>query len=362
MDKVLLFCRHGGKKMKRGMIMMVCLPLLLSLGGCKSEEKEKPFVFEKWNECESLNSLQEYVEDVTDEKSEHFIPKEDRIATFDMDGTFYGELFPTYLEYSLLQYRGLEDETYEAPDDVVEAATAIKNKVENGDPLPSGFELIHANAAAKAYAGMTLDEFDAYVKEYLKKPVWGFDNLTYGEAFYHPMLEVFDYLRENDFDFYVVSGSDRFICRSLVCDALGIPENRVIGMDVELKAANQGDEDPLNYLYNNGEDLLRTDHLLIKNLKMNKVKQIAQEIGKKPVLSFGNSSGDCSMHNYALSNTEYRSSAFMLIADDFERDYSSAEHLGNLPERWEQAGYHIISMKDDFKTIYPEKATRHQNA
>ena len=68
--------------------------------------------FTLWNQCEALTALQEYVKDVTDPASKNFIREEDRIATFDMDGTFVGELYPTYFEYNLLEYRVLDDPTY----------------------------------------------------------------------------------------------------------------------------------------------------------------------------------------------------------------------------------------------------------
>ena len=208
----------------------------------------------------------------------------------------------------------------------------------------------HAYAAAKAYAGMTLAEFDAYVKAYAAKPANGFKGMTYGESFYKPMLQVFDYLRANGFTFYVISGSDRFICRALV-DAIGIEPNRVIGMDVKLRSRKQGSEEGVNYTMGKEEDLIRTDELIIKNLKTNKVLQITQEIGKVPVLSFGNSGGDCAMHNYCLSN-KYRCEAFMLIADDEARDHANREKALNLGTQWRESGYHVISMRDDFKTIY----------
>jgi hypothetical protein len=100
------------------------------------------------------------------------------------------------------------------------------------------------------------------------------------------------------------------------------------------------------------EYLIRTDSLIIKNLKTNKVLQITQEIGKVPVLSFGNSGGDTSMHNFCLGNSKYRTAAFMLIADDDVRDHANREKALKLGEQWRQAGYHVISMRDDFKTIY----------
>jgi len=307
--------------------------------------------FTLWNRCEALTVLQEYVKDVTDPNSKNFIRVEDRIATFDMDGTFVGELYPSYFEYNLLEYRVLDDATYEAPEDVRETAQEIRDFVRNGKKLPDHFDMKHARAAAKAYAGMTLAEFDAYVKAYAALPANGFVGMTYGESFYKPMLQVFDYLRDNGFTFYVVSGSDRFICRALV-ERIGIEPNRVIGMDVKLRSTNQGTEEGVNYTLGREEELIRTDELIIKNLKTNKVLQISQEIGKVPVLSFGNSGGDSAMHNYALGNPKYRSLAFMLIADDDVRDHASREKALALGEQWRQAGYHVISMRDDFRTIY----------
>lgn len=152
------------------------------------------------------------MEDVTNPNSGNFIRPEDRIATFDMDGTFVGELYPTYFEYNILEYRALDDPTYKdkAPADVREAAQDIRDFVRNGKKLPSQFDMKHAYAAAKAYAGMTISEFDAYVKKYAATPANGFKGMTYGQSFYKPMLEVFEYLKDNGFTFYVVSGSDRF--------------------------------------------------------------------------------------------------------------------------------------------------------
>ena len=306
-----------------------------------------------WNPCEAVTVLQEYVEDVTNPSSKNFIKVEDRIVTFDMDGTFVGELYPTYFEYNMLEERVLEDASYKdkAPDDVKETAQEIRDFVRNGKALPSHFDMKHARAAAKAYAGMTVAEFDAYVKAYAQKPANGFRGMTYGQSFYKPMLQVFDYLKANGFTFYVISGSDRFICRALV-ESIGIEPNRVIGMDVKYRSTKLGNEEGVNYTMGKDEDLIRTDELIIKNLKTNKVLQISQEIGKVPVLSFGNSSGDCAMHNYCLSNPKYKTAVFMLIADDEARDHANREKALNLGKQWRESGYHVISMRDDFKTIY----------
>ena len=355
--------------MKQAKLWMIAAILLFCgtsvLTSCSKDDDNNAIVqptkqyFTLWNQCDALTVLQEYVKDVTNPNSPNYIKEEDRIATFDMDGTFVGELYPTYFEYNMLEYRVLDDPDYRdiAPEDVKEAAQAIRDFVRDGKKLPDGFDMIHAYAAAKAYSGMTLAEFDAYVKTYAQQSANGFIGMTYGQSFYKPMLEVFDYLKDNGFTYYVVSGSDRFICRALV-ESIGIPSNRVIGMDVKLRSSSQGTEEGVNYTMGREEDLVRTDELIIKNLKTNKVLQISQEIGKVPVLSFGNSSGDCAMHNYCIGNQKYRTATFMLGADDDARDHADLAEGARREAKWREAGYHIISMKNDFKTIYGDGVTK----
>lgn len=349
--------------MRKNIIWMLAAILFISgasvLTSCGNDD-DNPIVvqpakayFTLWNQCEALTTLKDYVKDVTNPSSPNFIREEDRIATFDMDGTFVGELYPTYFEYNLLEYRALDDPAYKdiAPEDVRETAQDIRDFVRDGKKLPDHFDMKHAYAAAKAYSGMTLAEFDAYVKAYAAQPANGFNGMTYGQSFYKPMLEVFDYLKDNGFTYYVVSGSDRFICRALV-ESIGIEPHRVIGMDVKLMSSSQGTDAGVDYTISQKEDLVRTDELIIKNLKTNKVLQISQEIGKVPVLSFGNSSGDCAMHNYCMGNQKYRTATFMLVADDDARDHADLAEGARREVKWREAGYYIISMKNDFKTIY----------
>ena len=129
-------------------------------------------------------------------------------------------------------------------------------------------------------------------------------------------------------------------------------------MDVDVEATNENGADGLKYVYTSEDTIIRTDTMLVKNLKMNKVKAIVREIGRQPVLSFGNSSGDVSMHNYTIFNNRYKSAAFMLIADDEERDYGNTEKAQGLREKWEASGFNVISMKDDFRTIYGDEVRK----
>ena len=346
------FCKKQTVMKKHLYLLVIILAVLCSCSPRQTDGLVKKDYFSQWNNCEALTVLEKYVDDVTNPQSAHFIKKEDRIATFDMDGTFVGELYPTYFEYNRLEYRALDDPAYKdiAPEDVRQTAQEIRDFVRNGKPLPAHFDMKHARAAAKAYAGMSLAEFDAYVKAYAAKPVNGFRGMTYGESFYKPMLQVFDYLKDHGFTYYVVSGSDRFICRALV-ESLGIDPARVIGMDVMLRSSKQ-DQEGVEYTMGKEEYLVRTDSLLIKNLKTNKVLQISQEIGKVPVISFGNSSGDEAMHNYCMGNQKYPTVTFMLVADDDARDHADLAEGAKREAKWRKNGYTVISMKNDFKTIY----------
>ena len=218
--------------------------------------------------------------------------------------------------------------------------------------------MLHATHAAKAYAGLTLKEFADFVTGCLVRNVDGFEGMTYATCFYTPMIEVVEYLKDNGIMCYICSGSDRFICRTFIEGMLDIPYERIIGMDVALEATGQHGEDGLEYVFKAGDDVIRTDQLLIKNLKMNKVTQIVKEIGRKPVLSFGNSSGDVSMHMYTISNNPYRSAAFMLVADDDVRDYGNPEKTESLKTKWADSGFQVISMRDDFRTIYGDKVVK----
>ena len=345
------------KTLRKAALLILALVIAIGVTGCQKTAEDKGSVkFEYWNECAALTGLKNYVSTVTDKNSGEFIPAEDRIAVFDMDGTLCGELFPEYLEYLLLAYRCLDDPDYQASDDLKEVATLIRESgKEYKTPAVADFDVVHGRAQAKAFAGLTSDEFISYVKRFLSLKAQGFEGLTYADSIYKPMIEVVSYLQQNDFTVYVVSGSDRMICRAVACEKLNIAENNVIGMDVTMHASNQPeDKDNLHYQFNDGgeDTLVRGDELWIKNLKMNKVFQIAQEIGKKPVLSFGNSSGDVSMHEYTVTDNKYKAMAFMLVADDTERDHADMTETQKRIALWEKYGYTMISMKNDFKTIY----------
>ena len=310
-------------------------------------------------EAEARAEITAFMNAITDENSADFIPVRDRIAVFDLDGTLFCETDPNYFDYTLLKYRVLEDPEYKdkASDFEKEVANKIKEQNETGASF-SGLEVDHGKAVASAFKGMTIGEFNDYIQEFKKQEMPSYDGMLRGAGWYLPMLQIVDYLKANDFTVYIVSGTDRLIVRGIAYDSpLDLPNRQIIGSDELIVASNQGDEDGLNYVFKDGDELVLGGEFLIKNLKMNKVAVIMQEIGQQPVLSFGNSTGDSSMAEYVTYNNPYRSLAFMLCCDDTERENGSESKAQKMFDLCEEFDWVPISMKNDWKTIYGEGVT-----
>ncbi|MBQ4251487.1 MAG: haloacid dehalogenase-like hydrolase, partial [Erysipelotrichaceae bacterium] len=353
-------------------IAIAAIALLLVVSCCygaglgwKQPEEAKPAtdgasMLTLWTEdARARKELIEYVEAVTDEKNPDYIPVENRIAVFDLDGTLYNETDPNYFDYTLLVHRVTEDPDYidKASDFEKEVAGKIIKQNETGESF-SGLEVDHGKAVASSFAGFTVEQFIDYIQDFKKQPMPSYDGMTRGEAFYKPMLQVIDYLKAHDFTCYVVSGTDRFIVRGICHNSLDIPTTQIIGSDENLVARDQGDVDGLNYVFDDDDELVLGGQFIIKNLKMNKVTVIMQEIGIQPVLSFGNSTGDASMAEYATSNNRYRSLAFMLCCDDLERENGNQKKADKMYDLCEEFGWTPVSMKNDWTTIYGDGVTK----
>ena len=323
---------------------------------------KRPNDFKYWTkDAVPKQKLIEYVKDVTDKRSKNFIPIEDRLAVFDMDGTFICETAPCYFEWMLYLERAINDENFtpmpedrlyaEMVDDEINAGHFMTGK------FPKGIDLGEAKSQQSVFAGMTTKNYADYVKKFMNKPVKGLSNLKWGEAFYLPMVEVIKYLQANNFTVYIVTGSDRPATRIMACDLLKIPTDNVIGTDPQILASHQGDISADNYAFRQDDYLIR-GQLTTKNLKMNKVIMIEHEIGKQPVLAFGNSGGDTSMLNYALAGNKYRSMSFFVICDDLTRELGNENKANGCRKLADKNGWIQISMRDDFKTIYGDDVRR----
>lgn len=345
-------------------LIAICALVITNMGrpdnpGAKPPAAPKD-ILASWNDCESRNAFTSYIEAITKKDSPDFIPVEDRIAVFDLDGTLFCETDPGYFDHMLYYHRVTEDPNYKdkATEEEKRVAGVCKEYFDTRK-YPAGLDIDHGKGVATSFAGMTLDEFYAYVKEFREQPANGYTGMKKGEAFYKPMLEIIQCLQANEFTVYVVSGTDRFIVRGLLKDSdLNLPANQIIGSDSSLVATGQNGKDGLEYVLTDSDKVVMGGEFFIKNLKMNKVTAIMQEIGKQPVLSFGNSSGDSSMAKYVTKDNKYKSMAFMLCCDDLVRENGNTEAAEKMVKMCSENGWNAISMKNDWKTIYKEGVTR----
>ena len=327
--------------------IQIILTTILSFNFLKyfSNSNHINYKFKYWNlNAESLKSIIKYVNDVSSEESKNYIPKEDRIALFDFDGTIYGEKGPLYIEY-YMYYDFLKNNPKYLE---IEPHKSIYRRLEKSckEKKLIDFELEYdaIESEAKIYKGYTIEEHQNFVKKFAENNAKCFKNLKFRDMFYLPMVEIVEYLQLNNFTVYVVSASDRFLIREYLKFHFKIPEQNVIATDVELMPKSEEEN-------------------------FNKTGKIAREIGKKPVLSFGNSNSDVALQNYVLNRNKYKSEAYMVVADDIKREYGVDKYdsKGNLDttksdeikRKWKskEYGYKVISMRDDFKTIYGENVT-----
>ncbi|MCR5788327.1 MAG: haloacid dehalogenase-like hydrolase [Lachnospiraceae bacterium] len=312
--------------------------------------------FPSWNpDSASLKELVDFVGDCTDEASTGYLEPADRIATFDMDGTILCEKAPVYVDYCLSMHRVLDDPTYAATEEERDAMQQIRDYAYSGGETYHPETLAKDDMIASAFAGMTPEEFRAYVVDFADTVnVVGFDGMTYGESFYKPMIEVINYLRANDFDVYMVSACEREVVRAMV-ERFDFPYDHVIATDVPYIASGKGEEASDEYNMAQDEQIVLGEPLEeVECGKSGKSAAIAREIGKRPVLAFGNSSGDYSMLNYAEGNPEHEGMGFFVVCDDTEREYGSDEKAAEYYDKVEKESWTAISMADDWATIYGE--------
>ena len=313
--------------------------------------------FTAWvDDSEPIAALKEYVKDVTNEKSENFIPVDDRIAVFDLDGTLYCETFPIYGEWLLFSDYVLNTPGYEASEEILEVAKELAG-IKKASDIPNHMEQTHIHAHAAAFSGMTIEDYTGVVDEFKKTAADGFNGMTRGEAFYRPMLEVVEYLLDNEFIVYICSGTNRFTVRALIDGVIDIPARQVIGTDFTIVASGQGDEMDMHYNYVAEDELLMGDTVITKNVKMSKVAQLEQELGQKPVLVFGNSTGDVPMAVYAEADNSYLTKVFFLLCDDTQREHGNESKAQKIADICAEKNWVTISMANDWSTIYGENVT-----
>ena len=309
--------------------------------------------FQYWEkDSVAKKQLVDYVKDVTNKNSKNFIPVEDRIAVFDPDGTLICETAPYYFEWMFYIHHDLNDPNNHPSFAARQTARDILDAI-HAHKMTLDLDEAERYGQAASFEGFTPEEYAAYVKNYMNTTyVEGLSNLKTGEGFYMPMVEVVSYLNANKFTVYIVSGSERDLLRVLVDGVMDIEPNHIIGTDHTYTTANIGDNRPDRFFLKPDDQLLRGGDLLELRLQTNKVYAIKREIGKQPVLAFGNSTGDASMFTYTITNNKYKSAAFMIMCDDVERELGSQAKADKCYALVKEYGWIPISMRDDWSTIY----------
>ncbi|MCT4622196.1 MAG: haloacid dehalogenase-like hydrolase, partial [Schleiferiaceae bacterium] len=197
-----------------------------------------------------------------------------------------------------------------------------------------------------SHAGMTQEEFRLQVIEWNKNARHPRFEKAYTEMVYQPMLELLQYLQENEFKTYIVSGGGVDFMRPLVSEIYNIPPEMIIGSTLKTE-----------YEYNNGEPkIYRKPELFFVDDKHGKPENIQRIIGRKPVIAVGNSDGDLAMLQYTSSATNFLNIYVHHTDGQREWAYDRDSHVGRLDKGLDQAhseGWTVVDMKKDWKVIFP---------
>ncbi len=303
-----------------------------------------------WNDGPAKKAIFQFVRDTTDKSSAKFVPPEERIATFDQDGTLWVE-HPMYTQVMYCLER-------------VPVVVAAKPELKNVEPFKtvlSGNQEAIARLSMKdletilaaTLSGMSVEEFDAEAKKWIaaaKDHRW---KRPYTELVYQPMQEVLRYFRANGYKTYIVTGGGQDFVRVYAERVYGIPPEQIVGTAGGTK-----------YEYDkNGRPFLTKDaKLLLNDNNAGKPEGIHLMIGRRPHAAFGNSTGDRQMLEYTGAGDGARLE-MLVLHDDAKREYAYGPANG-LPDTkvgtftqalYDEAkskGWTIISMKDDWKQIF----------
>jgi len=327
---------------QRLVLLLFCL-LLLAVGpaaGARADTDALP----SWNDGPAKAAIVDFIARVTAEGGPDFVPAAERIATFDNDGTLWSEQ-PFYFQLAFILDR-VKALAPQHPEWQAEEPyrSVLANDLKG---VLAGGEEALLELAMATHAGMTSEEFDAIVTDWLAAARHPASQRPYTEMVYQPMLELLDYLRTNGFKTYIVSGGGIEFVRAFSERVYGVPPEQVIGSSIKTKFEMR-DGKPA---------IVRLPEIDFIDDKAGKPVGIQKFIGRRPIAAFGNSDGDLQMLQWTAAGDGPR---FGLIVHhtDAEREwaYDRKSHIGRLDKALDEAksrGWTVVSMKDDWKTIYP---------
>ena len=301
-------------------------------------------VLPSWNEGATRQAIVDFVDRVKDPSSPDYVDPSERIAVFDNDGNLWAEQ-PLYFQllFALDRVRAMADDHPEWID--TEPFRAILEDDREALSAIGEHELVEIVMAT--HAGMTVDEFDAVVAEWLATATHPRFGVPYTELVYQPMLELLSYLRDNGFKTFIVSGGGLDMIRAFSERVYGIPPEQVVGSAGELEFSLEGGVPTLT----------KTAGIHFVDDKAGKPVGIRRFIGRRPVFASGNSDGDLQMLQYTAPG-ERNALGIVLHHDDGEREwaYDRESHVGRLDAALDEAGergWMVISMKDDWNKVFP---------
>jgi phosphoglycolate phosphatase-like HAD superfamily hydrolase len=298
-----------------------------------------------WNKGGARQAVLEFVAAVTDEKNADYVEPAKRIAVFDNDGTLWLE-YPMYTQ-AIFAFDRIKELGAQHPE--------WKHQQPFRGVLEDDMSAVGASGVKglmqivmASHSGMTAAEFDAQASDWLATAKQPRFKRLYSELLYQPQLELLEYLRANEFKTFIVSGGGVAFMRPITQQAYNIPPEQVVGSRVVTK-----------YEVRDGKGVLvRMPELGFLDDKEGKPVAIYEQIGRRPILAFGNSEGDRQMIEFTTAGAGRRLGLFV-HHDDAEREYAydRNSHVGMLDQSLDLAeskGWVIVSMKRDWKRIFPE--------
>jgi phosphoserine phosphatase len=331
-------------------LAIACIPLLAlafesNIADTNSKASTQGTVdpLPSWNEGSAKNAIISFVENVTNLSNPSYIEPSERIATFDNDGTLWCE-YPDYVQSHFMLDRVM-DMAPEHPE---------WNHTELFSSIISGKRFASSNFSVKeamqiyvtTSSNLTADEYMNLARDWLNRSMNSEFGLPYTRCVYKPMLELLSYLHAEDFKTYIVTGGDEDFVRAFSKEVYGIPSEQVIGSAFKLQ-----------FIENNSScSLLKLPEILVIDDGQEKPKEIMQNIGRRPILAYGNSDGDIPMLKFTTAGKGL-TLGLLNRHDDPIREYAydNASSVGRLDNGLEIAGewgWQVVSMKNDWKDIF----------
>ncbi|NUW72150.1 haloacid dehalogenase-like hydrolase [Vibrio mediterranei] len=305
---------------------------------------QHPDPLPSWNDGATKSAIVEFVETVTTKGSDNYVPAEERIAVFDNDGTLWAEK-PMYFQLFFTLDR-IKELAPKHPEWKTEEPFASVLKGDIKAALSHGEEGLLKMVMA-THAGMNSVEFEEMVQAWVKNAKHPITKRPLTEMIYQPMLEVLDFLRDNDFKTYIVSGGGADFMRPWTEEVYGISPEYVIGSEIETEFAYTS----------NGIEIQRLANVAHINDKAGKVIGIHKRLGRQPIAAFGNSDGDLQMMQWTTQQEGVTFGLYVHHTDEGrEWKYDRNSSVGRLDKGLDEAkkeGWTIADMKNDWKVIYP---------